>query len=59
MENKVSELKVNITAKMEVDRRTAETCLRLVEIFVNQSGVNVVADKLENGELRFHYEPTE
>ena len=48
---------VEVKAKMTVDRATAETCLKMVELYVNSSGVNVMVDKLENGELKFYYEP--
>ena len=53
LENMVVEVK----AKMTVDRATAEACLKMVELYVNSSGVNVMADRLENGELKFYYEP--
>ena len=48
---------VEVKAKMTVDRATAEACLKMVELYVNSSGVNVMADRLENGELKFYYEP--
>ena len=50
-------LEVEVKAKMTVDRATAEACLKMVELYVNSSGVNVMADRLENGELKFYYEP--
>ena len=48
---------VEVKAKMTVDRATAEACLKMVELYVNSSGINVMADRLENGELKFYYEP--
>ena len=48
---------VEVKAKMTVDRATAEACLKMVELYVNSSGVNVMVDRLENGELEFYYEP--
>ena len=50
-------LEIEVKAKMTVDRATAEACLKMVELYVNSSGVNVMADRLENGELKFYYEP--
>ena len=50
-------LEIEVKAKMTVDRATAEACLKMVELYVNSSGVNVMVDKLENGELKFYYEP--
>ena len=48
---------VEVEAKMTVDRATAEACLKMVELYVNSNGVNVMVDKLESGELKFYYEP--
>lgn len=48
---------VEVKAKMTVDRATAEACLKMVELYVNSSSVNVMVDRLENGELKFYYEP--
>ena len=55
---KVAEdLTFEVKAKLTVDRATAEACLKMVELYVNSSGVNVMVDRLENGELKFYYEP--
>ena len=48
---------VEVKAKMTVDRATAEACLKMVELYVNSNGINVMVDKLESGELKFYYEP--
>ena len=48
---------VEVKAKMTVDRATAEACLKMVELYVNSNGVNVMVDKLESGELKFYYGP--
>ena len=48
---------VEVKAKMTVDRATAEACLKMVELYVNSNPVNLMADKSENGELQFYYEP--
>lgn len=53
---KANELTVEVKAKMTVDKRTAEDCLHLVEMFVNDTGAQIIADKDANGEMRFHYE---
>ena len=55
---KVAEdLTLEVKAKLTVDRATAEACLKMVELYVNSNGVNVMVDKLESGELKFYYEP--
>ena len=51
------DLTLEVKAKLTVDRATAEACLKMVELYVNSSGVNVMVDKLESGELKFYYEP--
>ena len=57
MANGTEDLALEVKAKLTVDRATAEACLRMVELYVNSSGVNVMVDKLESGELKFYYEP--
>ena len=47
---------VEVKAKMTVDRATAEACLKMVELYVNNNGVNVIVERFENGELKFYYE---
>ena len=55
---KVAEdLTLEVKAKLTVDRATAEACLKMVELYVNSNGINLMADKSENGELKFYYEP--
>ena len=53
---KVEDLTVEVKAKISVDRRTAEACLKLVEMYINESGAMIIANKLENGEVALHYE---
>lgn len=55
---KVAEdLTFEVKAKLTVDRATAEACLKMVELYVNSNPVNLMADKSENGEVQFYYEP--
>ena len=54
---KVAEdLTLEVKAKLTVDRATAEACLKMVELYVNSNGINLMADKSENGEVQFYYE---
>ena len=53
---KAEELTFEVKAKMTVDKRTAEYCLHLVEMFVNDTGAKIIVNKDANGEMRFHYE---
>ena len=55
---KVAEdLVLEVKAKLAVDRATAEACLKMVELYVNSNGINLMVDKSENGEVQFYYEP--
>lgn len=54
---KLAEFEIGITTKIDVDRNTAELCLRLVEMYVNSNPVCVVCDRKLNGEQEFRYEP--
>ena len=57
---KVTEdLTLEVKAKLTVDRATAEACLKMVELYVNSNGINLMGDRLENGELKFYYEPAD
>lgn len=51
-----TELTVTINAKFGVDRKTAETCLRLVEMYVNANDVYIMCDKSPDGEVSYWYE---
>lgn len=53
---KAAEIKIDVKAKLSVDRKTAEACLKLVEIYVNASGVNVAVHRKDDGELSFEFE---
>jgi hypothetical protein len=53
---KLSDVTVEVNARLGVDRRTAETCLRLVETFCNANGMHLLANRIPNGELEFSFE---
>ena len=57
MANVAEDLTLEVKAKLTVDRATAEACLKMVELYVNSNGINLMADKSENGEVQFYYEP--
>ena len=54
---KAEDLTIEVKAKLTVDKATAEACLKMVELYVNSNPVNLIADKSEDGELKFYYEP--
>jgi hypothetical protein len=52
---KVQDITVEVKAKMTVDRKTAEACLKLVEMYVNESDNYIEFDRAESGELSFRF----
>jgi hypothetical protein len=56
---KISDITVEVKAKLTVDRKTAEACLKMVEMYVNQSKDDIVADRDENNELTFRFVRTD
>ena len=53
---KLSDVTVEINARLSIDRRTAETCLRLVEIFCNDNSMRIIGHRMENGETEYSFE---
>lgn len=53
---KVDELTVEVKAKLTVDKATAEGCLKMVEIYLNNnSNMNIQLDCLETGERQLKF----
>lgn len=48
---------VSVNLSMNIDKGTAEGCLKIVEMYVNANNTRVVADREPNGDVRYHYEP--
>ena len=43
---------INVNVGMTIDKRTAETCLHLVQMYVNShDDVTIVADREANGDV--------
>lgn len=47
---------VTVNFSMNIDKCTAEGCLKIVEMYVNANNARVIADREPNGEVRYHYE---
>ena len=58
MEAKKTGVDVTVNLSMNIDKSTAEGCLKIVEMYVNTNKARVIADREPNGEVRFHYELT-
>lgn len=46
---------VEVKANVTVDKATAETCLKLVEMYVNQSRTNILGHTKEDGSVSFEF----
>lgn len=53
---KLTDITIDPKANLHVDRKTAETCLKLVEIFCNANGINVLGHRDENHYTTFEFE---
>jgi len=54
--NKATEIKVEITAKIGVDKESAERCLEVLEWYCNDNNVFPLADRDPDGTLHFRFE---
>lgn len=52
---KINEITVDIKANLIGDQKTAETCLKLVELYINETGSTIIYHRGENGELNGHF----
>lgn len=53
---RVTDITIDVKANLNVDRRTAETCLRLVELFCNANRIGVRGHLGEDGYTAFAFE---
>ena len=53
---KANELTIDVKANLNIPRETAETCLKLVEIFCNDNGVLIRGHRNRGGYITFEYE---
>ena len=54
---KLTDITIDVKASLNVDRRTAETCLRLVEMYCNSSGVTIIPNRKMDGEYEYTLGP--
>ena len=53
---KASEITIDVNAKLEVSKSTAEACLKLVEIYINNnSNIEVQVTKNKDGTESFNF----
>ena len=47
---------VKVDVKMAIARETAVMCLKIVEMYVNDSDERVIEEREPNGEVRYHFD---
>lgn len=52
---KANDISIDVKANLKVDKRTAYSCLKLVEIYCNDVGANIVASKDVDGAILFDF----
>lgn len=50
---RTQELTVDIKAKLDVDRQTAETCLGLAAIYANAHGCRIFGERADDGDIHY------
>ena len=54
--SKVTDLTIDVTAKMTVDRQTAERCLRILEWYANDNNeLMLMGDRDNEGKVHFYF----
>lgn len=53
--SRATDITIDVTANINVDGRTAEACLKLVEIFCNARGLGIASRKDNKGCLTFEF----
>lgn len=52
----IDEAVVEVKASITVAKNTAEACLKLVEIYVNQTGSDIIGKRKRDGTIEFVFE---
>lgn len=53
---KVEDITVEVKANINVDETTAEACLKLVELYINQNGVDLIGETKVDGTIGLVFE---
>lgn len=48
-------ISVELEGKIVVDQNTAELCLKVVEVYMNQNHIDILADEDESGKLSLRF----
>lgn len=47
---------IKVDVKVAIARETAEMCLKIVEMCVNDGNARVIAEREPNGDVRYHFD---
>lgn len=53
---KVEDITVEVKANMTVDETTAEACLKLVELYINQNDVDLIGNTKIDGTIELSFQ---
>ena len=48
--------KLTIGVGLSVDEKTAQVCLKIVEMYVNQTGADIIGHKEDDGSIAYRFE---
>lgn len=51
----IEEAVVEVKASITVAKNTAEACLKLIEIYVNQTGSDIIGERKRDGTIEFAF----
>ena len=54
MAKMIDQLTIGIS--LSVDEKTAQACLKIVEMYVNQTGADIIGYKNDDGAMAYHFE---
>ena len=54
MAKMIDQLTIGIS--LSVDEETAQACLKIVEMYVNQTGADIISHKEHDGSIAYHFE---
>lgn len=51
-----NEITVNVKANIEIDKDTAEVCLKMIQHYCNAKGIVIIGERRDDGTTEMHFE---
>ena len=48
--------KLTVGVSLSVDEKTAQACLKIIEMYVNQTGADIIGHEDDDGSIAYHFE---